>query len=427
MNKARSIFNILFATILLVGLSVSPLRGSEAGGRDLSGGVSEELIAERLETMDCLVEPRADADVFDQVRRFIGRDRNRSLELLHRAEVYFPMIDQVFEQYGIPSELKYLTIVESSVVLNAKSYAGAAGLWQLMPATARLLKLRVDARVDQRLDPVMSTQAAARYFTLLYEMFGDWSLVLAAYNCGEYKIKRLLQQAPEGDFWDIRKLLPRQTQLFVPAFIGASYLMEFALDHELETDKEWMDANKLTFARIYKEVRLADLYKKTSIAPEVFKAYNPAYRRANIPASAAGHFISLPDSLMVEFIDYYTFGNEQNQAMSGPGFGADGGAGATVLEIISFSRPLIPSPDNIAVKPVVQFLLDYDFRPWNGAMPSTPETREKENFRYHIVGRRESLSEIAEQNKVSLEDLLSWNEWQERSEPRPGSVVRIRL
>ncbi len=363
MNKASSIFNILFATILLVGLSVSPLRGSEAGGRDLSGGVSEELIAERLETMDCLVEPRADADVFDQVRRFIGRDRNRSLELLHRAEVYFPMIDQVFEQYGLPSELKYLTIVESSVVLNAKSYAGAAGLWQLMPATARLLKLRVDARVDQRLDPVMSTQAAARYFTLLYEMFGDWSLVLAAYNCGEYKIKRLLQQAPEGDFWDIRKLLPRQTQLFVPAFIGASYLMEFALDHELETDKEWMDANKLTFARIYKEVRLADLYKKTSIAPEVFKAYNPAYRRANIPASAAGHFISLPDSLMVEFIDYYTFGNEQNQAMSGPGFGADGGAGATVLEIISFSRPLIPSLDNIAVKPVVQFLLDYEFWP----------------------------------------------------------------
>ncbi|MBK8954526.1 MAG: transglycosylase SLT domain-containing protein [Saprospiraceae bacterium] len=396
------------------------------GNLNNNPAVLEDLIITRLETMQCLVDPRTDDDVIDQVKRFVGRNRSRALELLHRTETYFPLIDKILAEYGLPNELKYLTIVESSLVINAKSYAGAAGLWQLMPSTARILNLRVDDKIDQRLDPVLSTHAAAKYFKTLYGMFNDWSLVLAAYNCGEYKVKRLMQNSNKKDFWSLRSSLPRQTQLFIPAFIGATYFIEFSEEHEMIIDEEHVESKRLTFAKIFKEVRLKDLYKKTAITSEVFKLYNPGYKRALIPANVKGYYVSLPDSLMVEFIDFYTYSNHSNKSMSDvqPLLEASSLSDA---QIISFCRPQINYPDNIGIVQVNEHSVDYNFELKSIDEIPIPAIEEQPAYVYHIVAARESLYAIAEYHQVDLEDLISWNEIKQPNALLTGTVLKIQV
>lgn len=206
MNKLSSIF-IVFLFVLLSHNANSHQGLKATGILSLLGNKPEfyeEEVRSRLESMDCLVSLRIEEDVLDQVKRFVGRNKAATLEILKRTENYFPLIDRIFTENNLPTDLKYLTIVESALQLDAKSYVGAAGIWQLMPATARILKLRVDAKVDQRLDPVLATQAAALYFKNLYAMFNDWSLVIAAYNCGEYKVKDLLESSKATDFGELK-------------------------------------------------------------------------------------------------------------------------------------------------------------------------------------------------------------------------------
>lgn len=383
-----------------------------------------DIIVSRLQALECLVTPRIEEDVIDQVKRFIGRDRMRAMDILHRTEIYFPLIERIFGEYGLPKELKYLTIVESSLVINAKSRVGAAGLWQLMPATAKILQLRVDEKMDQRLDPVLSTHAAARYFKTLYGLFGDWSLVLAAYNSGEYRIKRILQNSNKKDFWSIRGSLPRQTQLFVPAFIGASYFVEYSEIHEMVPSSEIVESQRLSFAKIFKEVNLKDLYRKTAIKPEIFKLFNPGYKKPLIPASTKGYSISLPDSLMVEFIDYYTYQNRKNQTMAEPQWVLNA-EGLSDAEIISFTRPAISYPDNIQVVQAQTVQLDFEFTPSPSSELEIPKSKPKPVYTYHIVGHRESLFDIAEDYRISLEDLLSWNDSISIDHINTGAVIRI--
>lgn len=428
MNKMKSIFSILIILAFLQYASSNSGVGYllSKGNLENNPAAFEDLIISRLGAMQCLVNPKLEEDVIDQVKRFVGKNRNRAMELLHRTEMYFPLIDKIFAEYELPNELKFLTIVESSLVINAKSYAGAAGLWQLMPSTARILNLRVDDKVDQRLDPVLSTHAAARYFKTLYGMFNDWSLVLAAYNCGEYRVRRVLQSSNKKDFWSLRSSLPRQTQLFVPAFIGATYFIEYSDEHEMILDETHIESNRLTFAKIFKEVRLKDLYKKTAITADVFKQFNPVYKKGLIPASPKGFYVSLPDSLMVEFIDYYTYRNNKNQTMSEVQTLLETNA-LSDAEIISFSRPHITHPDNISIVQVNEHSVDFEFKPKSIDETPIPPIEASPEFRYHIVGVRESLAAIAENHRVELEDLISWNELSHPEALQAGTVLKIRI
>ncbi|HEX5626181.1 MAG TPA: transglycosylase SLT domain-containing protein [Saprospiraceae bacterium] len=386
----------------------------------------EDEVRIRLESMECLVDPKIEDDVLDQVRRFVGRNKNTALEILKRTEIYFPLIDKIFLEYDLPLELKYLTIVESSLLLTAKSNVGAAGIWQLMPGTARILKLRVDEKLDQRLDPYLATHAAARYFKTLYGMFNDWSLVLAAYNCGENRVKDLVASTGAKDFWEIKKFLPRQTQLFVPAFIGASYMMHYHPDHDIVPAKVFPETEKITFAKIYKEVHLRDLFKKTGISKELFMSLNPSFKRGVIPAMRSGSSISLPDSLMVEFVDYYMFQNSKNNILAEARIMLQDGAPLD-HEIISFNRPFIFAPDNLTSRPVDELQIE--------KIPTQLQLLKKlpalkvesaEDFRYHVVRSRESFSEIADSYQVDVEDLISWNEVDPNQSLRTGTVLRVR-
>lgn len=428
MNKLSTIFSIfIFAFIYQNASSKESLyRPLWIPGFAENDNFYEEEVRSRLETMDCLVTPKIDDDVLDQVKRFVSRDKSSTLEILKRTEIYFPLIDKIFTEYNLPTDLKYLTIVESALQLDVKSYVGAAGIWQFMPATARILKLTVNDKIDQRLDAVLSTHAAARYFKILYEMFGEWSLAIAAYNCGEYKIKEILENNKAKDFWGIKKYLPRQTQLFVPAFIGASYMMKYYPEHDIFPVIDSLKNEKITFVKIHNEVHLKDLFKKTSINKEVFSSLNPAYKKGIIPVMNTASYVSLPDSLMVEFVDYYMFRNKKNPAMgSAKAISTD--ESVPDYEIISFNRPFIFEPDNIAIHQTTYIESGINFDPV-GDLKEVPAINSvsDNDYIWHIVKSRESVSEIAETYDVVIEDLISWNEIDPNQKLKSGTVLRIK-
>ncbi|MBK6545262.1 MAG: transglycosylase SLT domain-containing protein [Saprospiraceae bacterium] len=428
MNKLLSIFSIiLFMTISHKASSYQNLDCNILLSSFLNKpSYYEEEVRSRLESMECLVSTKIEDDVLDQVKRFVGRNKATTLEILKRTEIYFPLIDKIFNEYNLPTDLKYITIVESALLLDAKSHVGAAGIWQLMPATARILKLRVDDKVDQRLDPVLATHAAARYFKLLFTMFNDWSLVIAAYNCGEYKVKDLVESSNATDFWGLKKYLPRQTQLFVPAFIGVSYMMQFHMEHDILPKNQDLFVEKITFAKIFNEVSLKDLFKKTNIRKDIFMSLNPSYKRMVIPTMSFGSSVSLPDSLMVEFIDYYMFQNKKNSFLDEARILLSGD-GLLDHEIISFNRPFIFAPDNIALQQANTRSLEFESNSVKDIreLPSVSTTNAFE-YQYHIVKSRESISEIAENYKVNIEDLISWNQVDLSQVLRIGNVLKIK-
>jgi membrane-bound lytic murein transglycosylase D len=428
MNKLISIFTILvFAFISQNASSRQSLR-SDFLFPEFIGKIAsyEEEVRARLETMDCLIVPRVDDDVLDQVKRFVGRNKSTTLEILKRTEIYFPLIDKIFTEYNLPVELKYLTIVESALQLDVKSTVGAAGIWQLMPSTARILKLTINDKVDQRLDPVLATHAAARYFQTLYGMFNDWSLAIAAYNCGEYKVKEIIESTDAHDFWEIKKYLPRQTQLFIPAFIGASYMMQYYTEHDIIPEIEILKKEKITFAKIHKEVSLKDLFKKTNINKEIFNSLNPSYKKWTIPSMSSGAYVSLPDSLMVEFVDYYMFNNIKNKTMDDARMLMPGES-LSDHEIISFNRPFLFAPDNIALHQAADIQLDLQLKPAK-KITTLPKlnTVLDTDFKFHIVQSRESISEIAENFKVEIEDLIALNQIDPNQKLKSGTVLRIK-
>jgi len=417
--KIKNIILFFFCSLFwLVNANPNPIIIEE------SDSYVEEEIKLRLESMSCLVRPIIDDDVLDQVKRFVFVDKASSRKILTRRELYFPLIDKLLIENNLPSELKYLTAIESAINPGIKSYAGAAGLWQFMPSTAKLRGLRVDDKVDQRLDPVHSTIAAIDYLKTLYGLFGDWALVLAAYNCGENKVLDLIEKTGSKDFWTIRKDLPRQTQLFVPAFIGVSYLMHFYGEHDLIPSMEEMNVEPLTYARVFKEVDIKKMLKATGIEKDVFELYNPAFKKQTIPSKENGFYVNLPDSLMVSFVDYYL--NEMNAKVITSVSDSTFSIEEERIDIITFNRPYQFLPEDI--QEVQAQELNYTFLK-DAKFTSVPKTISEniKDYVYHIVNTRESLSMIADQYEgLNISQLQKWNNLTNGTHVLPGTVLIVR-
>ena len=388
---------------------------------------SESEVKERLNGMYTIVGPFVvDEDILDQVRRFTSTDRSSSKLLLKRREHYFPLIDKLFMEANLPSELKYLAAIESALNPSAKSGVGAAGLWQFMAPTARIWGLKVDDKMDQRQDVVLSTQAAIRYLNRLYNMFGDWALVLAAYNCGENKIIELIEAGNGKSFWELRTFLPRQTQLFVPAFIGMCYMMQFYGDHGLLPSVEEEIPLPLSYIKIYKEVNIKEMLKQTKIDRELFEEFNPSFKRNIIPESGTGLYVSLPDSLMTAFADYYISKHERKDGLSYEELKALDPE-MKFHEIISFSRPYVFDPHGIVIRKEEE--LEYElFIPTSDKL-SKSEVNSKnpeKDYIYHVVQSTECLMDIALQYKnTSVNDLIQWNKLDTELALTPGQVLLV--
>ena len=198
------------------------------------GEVGEETYIRRLAQIPSVIELPYNQVVRKHIERYVYRSRTLVEQMLGMSLYYMPIFEQALEKEGLPLELKYLPIVESALDPNATSRVGAAGLWQFMIGTGKGLGLEVNSLVDERRDPYRSSEMAAKYLKNLYQIYNDWSLAIAAYNCGPGNVNKAIHRnGGTGDFWDIYEYLPRETRGYVPAFIAANYAMTYYKQHNI--------------------------------------------------------------------------------------------------------------------------------------------------------------------------------------------------
>lgn len=262
----------------------------------------EEYI-DRLRRMPTVMEMGYNDIVQRFIDRYMARLRHSVSYMLGATNFYVPIFEEALEAYQVPLELKYLPVIESALNPRAVSRVGATGLWQFMLGTGKQYGLEVNSLVDERRDPVRSSYAAARYLRDLYRIFGDWNLVIAAYNCGPGNINKAIHRSGgEKDYWRLYPYLPAETRGYVPAFIAANYAMTYYCEHgicpmstklPLETDTVVVD----------RDVHLEQIAKVLDLDIEMLRSLNPQYRRDIVPGSTKNYAIRLPMADTGRFID----------------------------------------------------------------------------------------------------------------------------
>lgn len=242
----------------------------------------------------------------DVVQKFIdlysGQLRRSVSYMLGAQNFYMPIFEEALEAYGLPLELKYLPVIESALNPRAVSRVGATGLWQFMLNTGKRYGLTVNSLVDDRRDPVKSSYAAAHYLSDLYKIYGDWNLVIAAYNCGPEKINQAIHRSKQNDYWQIYPYLPRETRGYVPAFIAANYIMNYYCEHNICPMMTELPA-KTDTVEIKRDLYFEQIAHGLGIDIDQVAALNPQYRRSIINGSWRPSTLRLPAMLVTKFID----------------------------------------------------------------------------------------------------------------------------
>ena len=226
------------------------------------------------------------------------------LELYSKSDYFFPIFENALQKYNVPLELKYLPVVESALNPRAKSRVGATGLWQFMFNTAKDLDLKVNSYVDERMDPVKSSEAAAKYLSELYARFNDWNLAIAAYNYGPGNIKRAIKASGYSNFWNLRGYLPKETANYVPSFVATLYLFEFANKHEIKIKNNETMFVQTDSIPIKKMVSFSHISKQINIPEETISFLNPSYIHSIIPSiKNKQYYLTLPQTYTDLFIE----------------------------------------------------------------------------------------------------------------------------
>lgn len=352
-----------------------------------------ELI-ERLQAIPTTIEMPFNSVVRQYIDMYTGRKRSLVESMLGMSLYYMPIFEQAIEKEGIPIELKYLPVIESAMDPDAVSRAGAVGLWQIMLPTARGLGLEINTLVDERRDPVRSSEAAARYLRELYDIYKDWSLAIAAYNCGPGNVNKALRRAGDDarkDFWAIYPYLPRETRGYVPCFIAATYVMNYYNKHNISPAlaKKPIVTDSVHVNRRVHFQQIADILK---LPVEQLQVLNPQYRKQEIPGTP-----DRPWPLVLP-------------------------ANQTYAYIMSEDAIAAHNADLYARRDVVEPATGMEAR------PATVDGQEgewvvTEDVKWHKVRHNETMASIAKRYGVSLKSLKRWNG--NIRKPRRGQSVKI--
>ncbi|MEE1298811.1 MAG: LysM peptidoglycan-binding domain-containing protein [Muribaculaceae bacterium] len=268
-----------------------------------SNEVSEEEYIKRLSQIPATIEMPYNQEVRKYIDMYVNRRRTMVEAMLGMSLYYMPIFEQALEQEGMPLELKYLPIVESALDPVAKSRVGAAGLWQFMIRTGKGLGLEINSLVDERLDPYKSSVKAAKYLKQLYNIYKDWSLAIAAYNCGPGKVNQALRRAGGSgkDYWQIYAFLPKETRGYVPAFIAANYVMTYFKKHNISPAL----AKKpilVDTVQVTRRIHFNQISSVLDIPVEALRVLNPQYRKDVIPGNVRPYTLALPSQQIYSFL-----------------------------------------------------------------------------------------------------------------------------
>lgn len=310
------------------------------------------------------------------VRNYIDMYTVRRRELvsymLSVGEYYFPMFEEALDREGLPLELKYLPVIESALNPVAVSRVGATGLWQFMLRTGQGYGLQVNSLVDERRDPYKSTEAAAKYLKDLYAIYGDWNLVIAAYNCGPGNVnKAITRSGGKRDYWEIYYNLPRETRGYVPAFIAANYVMNYHDLHDICPVDSQKDMVALDTIHVDKQVHFDQISKVLDIPKEDIRRWNPQFKKDIVPGNFKNYALVLPTTKAYAFLE------KEN-------------------EIINLDKnSLINHRENTD-----HYLASNTAQPSSGGSGANI---------YYRVRKGDTLSKIATKNRTTVAQLRSWN------------------
>lgn len=339
---------------------------------------SDEIMAQRLRAIDGNTPFKLSYN--NNVKGFIYLYANRKRELTSRilglSHVYFPMFEEMLDKYNLPLELKYLAVVESALNPTAKSRSGAMGLWQFMYPTGKIFGLEVTSYVDDRMDPYQATEAACKYFKQLYSIYGNWELVLAAYNCGPGTVNKALRRSGyKKDYWELWPYLPKETRGYVPAFIAVNYIMKYAAEHNLypvHPKRTYFEYDTLHVSR---ELTFEQLSATLEIPYEQIQFLNPRYKNGVIPNNGKTHTLYLPH----EKVGLFLYNEE------------------------AVYNSIVPGDSLVA---------------------DSQEYIISETKKTHIVKKGQYIGAIADMYNVSVNDIKSWNSMHS-SKVYPGQKLTI--
>lgn len=345
----------------------------------------DEVYRQRLNSIPSAVKLVYNGQVRNHIVYYLDR-MNRSVGLmLGLSKYYFPIFEDILDSYGVPSELKYLVVIESAFRPKAVSKAGATGLWQFMYATGRTYDLRVNSIVDDRCDPIKSTIAAAKFLKNLYGIYGDWSLVLAAYNCGPGNVNKAMKRSGKNDFWEIYDFLPKETRNYVPAYIAATYVMNFYQEHGIRPVELTRPLDLITDTVVVnKDIYFGQIQDVMNISVEELKDLNPQYKMDYIPGTQDKYSLRLPLKYVETFI-------EMEDSISNCN--------------IEKYRPELTKKDD-SISSIATVMVDKTI--------------------YHKVRKNETWSSIARRYGVSVSDLRKWNSKIKKNKLQKGTLIAVK-
>jgi membrane-bound lytic murein transglycosylase D len=353
----------------------------------------DSVYIRRLVAMPSIISLPYNDIVRNYIVYYMQKHPRYSEKMLGLAEYYLPKFEEILDAYNIPLEMKALPIIESALNPVAVSRAGATGMWQFMLATGRRYGLTINTYVDERRDPIASTHAAAKYLTVLYTMFQDWTLALAAYNCGEGNVLKAITRAGgKQDYWEIYPYLPKETRNYVPLFVAANYAITYYKEHRLTPELFEFSVRIDTFM-VNSKLHFEQIANTINIPMAELRELNPQYKRDVIPGNERPYELRIPSEYTNAFIENEKKIYEHNETKY-------------------FNPNIVVNPTTItnSNKPAAS----------SSAKPSGSQQQIT-----HQVKSGESLGIIAGKYKVKLSDLYSWNNLNKNSTIYPGQKLVI--
>lgn len=346
--------------------------------KDIDKELPTELLKERLAAMDAKSPFNIEYNqgLENLIKSFLKNRRKAFANQMAVAEYYFPIFEEALAKQNVPLEIKYLAVVESALNPKAVSRVGATGLWQFMYQTGKQYNLNIDSYVDERSDPLKSSEAAAQYMTNMFAIFNDWNLVLASYNSGPGNVTKAIRRSGgQQNFWNIKKNLPQETQGYVPAFLATMYIYEYHKEHGIVPKKALVRHFATDTVMVKKEMSFVQISNLLDIPVEQIQALNPSYKRNVIPNYIGkNYYLTLPSSKVAVFTS-----NEDK------------------------------------IYAYVQYELDKREKTNEGkkfnSLKDSLATALAANtkVKYYKVKRGDNLGDIAKNNDVAISDLKKWN------------------
>ena len=379
------------------------------------------------------IDAKYTSEVGDYVNSYTGGSRFVTQEFLGKIPVYFPFFEEKLKAAGLPDELKVLAIVESHLKNNAYSHAGAAGIWQFVAGTAKNYNLKINRVYDGRYNIEESTDAAILHLKDLYATFDNWTLVMAAYNCGSGAVKSAINKAGGSkDFWSVVKYLPRETRNYVPKFIAVTYVLnhfnDFGLKPKPVEDYYYDNAQAI----VYRHMDFKYISSVTGVPVDVIKSLNYSYRQNFIPANTTGYKLILPRSALYALIEHENFEKiefdkelNQNYTQYIMNYFPRDIAGYMLGNDNAFSVS-----ENISYRFDSNTRLNQDTRQMKTPVLAVNSPAVKEDDEEYLIYKLkpgESLLDVARKfNNVKISDIMKWNGFSMAKVPRPGTKVKIK-